>query len=192
MTLDEIVADYIREYRPARQAEERFFSGLAGLAEAIGHAARPGGRKHPHQYRLPNALLDEADRRLQRLASELAQAADFAALHGLVERTIGPMRGIADLAVYDLAHRIGMHLGKAPELVYLHSGTKKGAAVLGFRGKTLDPRLLPPAFLRLTPAEIEDCLCTYKAQLGGDVVRARSSAAAARCAPETPRARPRC
>ena len=68
-----IVADYIREYRPGRRAEERFFTGLAGLGEAISHAVRPGGRKHPHQYRLPNALLDEAERRQQRLASELAQ-----------------------------------------------------------------------------------------------------------------------
>jgi hypothetical protein len=61
--------------------------------------------------------------------------------------------------MYDLAHRIGMHLGKLSELVYLHSGTKKGAAVLGFDGKVLDPRLLLSPFSRLTPAEIEDCLC---------------------------------
>jgi hypothetical protein len=49
--------------------------------------------------------------------------------------------------VYDIAHRIGAFLRKAPALVYLHRGTKEGAAILGFKGKTIDPKLLPPAFL---------------------------------------------
>jgi hypothetical protein len=69
--------------------------------------------------------------------------------------------------VYDIAHRIGAYLGKPPALVYLHRGTKKGAANLGFRGETLDPAMLPSPFSRLTPSEIEDCLCIYKDELRG-------------------------
>jgi hypothetical protein len=51
---------------------------------------------------------------------------------------------------------IGAFLGKSPELVYLHSGTKIGAAALGLSGKTIYPNELPPPFSRLTVAECED------------------------------------
>jgi hypothetical protein len=106
-----------------------------------------------------------AEERLQAAARRLANARDFDALHELVEREIGSIQGIGKLMVYDIAQRIGAYLGKAPRLVYLHRGTKQGAAVLGFRGETLDPAVLPTAFLQLTPAEIEDCLCIYKDEL---------------------------
>jgi hypothetical protein len=192
MKLDEIVADYIRDYRPRGQAEARFFRSLGSLAEAIGHAARPRGCKHPHQYLIPPALLDEAERRLRRAAPELTLAIDFAVLYGLVKRDAGSIRGIGELAVYDIAHRIGMHCGKAPELVYLHRGAREGAAILGFRGKTLDPKRLPSAFSRLTAAEIEDCLCIYKRELAGLAPKMRPPGATSYCLPETPRVRSRC
>jgi hypothetical protein len=82
-----------------------------------------------------------------------------------VEREIGSVQGIGKLMVYDIAHRIGAYLRKSPMLVYLHRGTKEGAAVLGFHGETLDPAVLPTAFSQPTPAEIEDCLCIYKDEL---------------------------
>jgi hypothetical protein len=53
-------------------------------------------------------------------------------------------------------------LGESPELVYLHSGTKIGAAALSLTGKAIHPNELPPPFSRLTAAECEDCLCIYK------------------------------
>jgi hypothetical protein len=192
MTLDEIVADYIRDYRPRGQAEARFFRSLASLAESISHAVRPGGRKHSHQYLIAPALLDEAERRLRRAAPELAPAMDFAVLYSLVERDAGSIHGIGELAVYDIAHRIGMHLGKAPELVYLHRGARKGAAILGFRGKTLAPKLLPPAFSRLTAAEIEDCLCIYKRELAGVAPRVRPLTGTNHCLPERPHVHSKC
>jgi hypothetical protein len=192
MTLDEIVRNYIRQHRPSGQADAAFFNGLASPAEAISHAVRPYGRKHCHQYLIPPALLDEAERRLQRIAPDLVQAKDFTALHGLVERKAGSIHGIGELTVYDIAHRVGMYLGKVPEFVYLHRGTKKGAAVLSFRGKVLDPRLLPSAFSLLTAAEIEDCLCIYTHELAGGKPPGRIPAATNRCLRERPRARPRC
>lgn len=91
----------------------------------------------------------------------------FDALHEAVKREIASVHGIGKLMVYDIAHRIGAYLGKPPTLIYLHRGTKEGAAVLGFRGETLDPAKLPSAFARLAPAEIEDCLRIYKDQLQG-------------------------
>jgi hypothetical protein len=190
MTLNEIVDNYIRESRPHGQAEARFFKTLASLAEAISHAVRPGGRKHSHQYLIPTARLDEAERCLLRIAPELAQATDFSDLLGLVEREAGSIHGIGDLTVYDVAHRLGMHLHTAPDLVYLHRGTKKRAAVLGFRGKVLDPKMLPSVFSRLSAAEIEDCLCIYHRELlGSGAPRLRHPAATSRCVPDRPHAR---
>ena len=192
MTLDEIVTDYIQHYRPRGRAEADFFGGLASLPEAISHAVRPRGRKHSHQNLIPSVLLDEAERRLQLAAPELAHATDFAALYDLVGRHAGAIHGIGELTVYDISHRIGIYLGKPPELVYLHRGVKDGAAVLGFRGKTLDTRLLPSAFSRLTAAEIEDCLCIYKRDLAGVVSRLRPLAARRHRLQQKPRARSKC
>jgi hypothetical protein len=71
------------------------------------------------------------------------------------------MRGIGALTVYDISHRISAHFRKGPELVYLHAGTRVGARVFNIRGDSFDPRVLPKAFSRLAPYEIEDCLCIY-------------------------------
>jgi len=168
MTLDEIVNDYIREYRDDARAEMDIFRCEKSRASAIRRAALsqfPNGKRHPHQRLTPQRLLDLAEGRLQVTAKRLAGASDFDALHEIVKHEIGSVHGIGKLMVYDIAHRIGAYLGKSPTLVYLHRGTKEGAAILGLRGDTLDPAMLPRAFSRLTPAEIEDCLCIYKEQL---------------------------
>ena len=75
------------------------------------------------------------------------------------------MRGIGELAVYDIACRIGAFLGFRPDRVYLHAGTREGARALGLRGASVRKIDLPGAFGCLSPAEIEDCLCIYKADI---------------------------
>ncbi len=80
----------------------------------------------------------------------------------MVSDIIGPIDGIAELTVYDIAHRIGAFLKLELRLVYLHRGTAKGARELGFRGRTVEVSRLPKAFHRLSAAELEDCLCIYK------------------------------
>jgi hypothetical protein len=170
MSPEEAVSDYILRYRAFARVEMQTFEKETTLRAAIRRAALcllPDGRRHPHQYRIPKPLLEEAEVRLQAIAGKLQRAADFAALHGVVEAEMDSLYGIAALTVYDIAHRIGAYLKKAPELVYLHRGTKAGAAVFGLRGVTVDAKQLPTAFPRLTPAEIEDCLCIYKDQLRG-------------------------
>jgi hypothetical protein len=165
MTLDEIVSDYIREYRKDTRAEMRVFEIQRSPSEAIRAAALcewQDGKRHPHQRRIPKAVLELAEARLQAVARSLSKARDFAALHQLVEREIGGIRGIGALTVYDISHRIGAHFGKAPRLVYLHAGARIGARSLNISGDSFDPDILPPAFSRLAPSEIEDCLCIYK------------------------------
>ena len=78
---------------------------------------------------------------------------------------IGGIHGIGELAVYDIACRIGAFLGLSPERVYLHAGTREGARALGLRGASVRKMDLPRAFGRLSPGEIEDCLCIYNADI---------------------------
>lgn len=170
MTFDDIVSDYILNYRDAARAEMETFRCERNRPAAIRRAALcefPDGKRHPHQCLIPKRLLELAEERLQAAAKRIADARDFDALHEIVDREIGSVRGIGELMVYDIAHRIGAHFGKAPKMTYLHRGVKEGAAALGFRGKSLDPAMLPAPFSRLTPAEIEDCLCIYKGELRG-------------------------
>jgi hypothetical protein len=177
MTLEEIVSDYIRQYRNNARAEMRFFEIQRSPSEAIRKAALcilPTGKRHPHQRRIPKAVLEQAEARLQAIGHSLAKATDFAGLHQLVEGEIGGIRGVGALTVYDIAHRIGAHFGRTPELVYLHAGTRTGARVFNIGGDAFDPKKLPRAFSRLTPAEIEDCLCIYKDELRGSTLARRS------------------
>jgi hypothetical protein len=190
MTLHEIVNDYIRTQRPYTGEEMMDFANEPSPSAAIRRAAlceTKDGKRHAHQRRIPRALLEHVEAKLQTIRRKFYKAADFAALHGLVEEEIGSIRGIGALAVYDIAHRIGAHFGKAPERVYLHAGVRVGARALGISGDSFDPKILPKPFARLAPSEIEDCLCIYKDDLTGgarDNFRRRSDCAVAK--------RPRC
>jgi hypothetical protein len=184
MTLDEIVSDYIDEYRDRARAEIRFFEIQRGPSAAIRKAALcelPSGKRHPHQRRIPGALLEQVEARLQGIGRKLAKTADFAALHRAVDDQIGGIKGVGALTVYDIAHRIGAHFGKAPGLVYLHAGTRTGARAFNIGGDSFDPKILPKAFSRLAPSEIEDCLCIYKDELR-DATRSRAMRHKSGCA----------
>jgi len=176
MTFDGIVSAYIREHRENARKEMRFFENQRHTPEVIRKAALcelPDGKRHPHQYRIPRLSLEQAEARLQSVAKKLVRARDFGSLHDLVEAEIASIYRVSELTIYDIAHRIGAYLRKAPRLVYLHRGTRIGATAFGLHGRTIDPKQLPAAFFRLTPAEIEDCLCIYKDELKAD--RGRTS-----------------
>jgi len=170
MTCDEIVSDYIRRFRDGAQAEMRSFEKERNLSTAIRRAALcelPDRKRHPHQRRIPRRVLEEAELRLQSVERSLAKASDFDAVHRLVDQEVGDLKGIGALTVYDISHRIGAYIGKAPKRVYLHAGTRIGAQVFGIEDDSIDRGVLPKPFSRLTPAEIEDCLCIYKDDLKG-------------------------
>jgi hypothetical protein len=161
----EVVDAYIRDHRDAGQDERRFYASQSSLADAVEAAALcelPDGKRHPHQRRIPGRVLRQAATAL----TNAGFAVDtFDELHEVVRTTIGPLRGIGELAVYDIAYRIGAHLGLEPDEVYLHAGTREGARALGLGGATLRKDELPKAFHRLSVGEIEDCLCSYKDDL---------------------------
>jgi hypothetical protein len=168
MSLDEIIGDYIRNYRDAARGEMRFFEIQRSPSAAIRKAALcelPSGKRHPHQRRIPRALLEQVEARLQAIGRKLAKAPDFDMLHRTVKDEVGGIKGIGALTVYDIAHRLGAHFGKVPQLVYLHAGTRTGVRVFNISGDSFDPRILPKAFSRLAPSELEDCLCICKDEL---------------------------
>ena len=164
MTPDQVVALYIRDKRPAVRKQKSFFASLT-LSEAIREAA---SKKHgTHQYRLPRAALRDAAKRLLRSKLRLASSPSFRQLIRSVQEIIGPIFGIGELTIYDVSVRIGYNVGLSPEIVYLHAGAADGAAALEVGGATVPRDKFPSALLRLSAAEIENCLCIYKDQLWG-------------------------
>jgi hypothetical protein len=167
---DEVVADYLARYAANAKYEMHWFGERQPLADAIIHACESrieSGRdgrliRHPHQCFIPASALLEAAVRLSERKGEIAAIRDFRRLHDLVEVTIGPIAGIGELTIYDVAHRIGAHTGAALTEVYVHRGARKGARALGFHGrKTIAMYELPGALQRLTAAQAEDALCIY-------------------------------
>jgi hypothetical protein len=170
MAFDQIVSHYIRTQRPHARAEMTDFANEPSASAAIRRAAlceTVDGKRHPHQRRIPKALLEDVETKLQAVRRKLSNAADFTALHRLVDEEIRSLKGIGALTVYDIAQRIGAYFGKAPERVYLHAGTRVGAGTFGISGNSFDPKILPKPFARLAASEIEDCLCIYKSELMG-------------------------
>ena len=98
---------------------------------------------------------------------EITVAADFAAVHELIEAAIANISRIGELAVYDIAHRVGAYRGLHPEEIYLHAGTREGAKALGLPAnrKSLPMSCLPAGLRSLSAEEAEDLLCIYRKTL---------------------------
>ena len=166
ITLRSIVDEYIADYRDAARREMEFYDSRhqRSLRHAVRIAAlskMADGKRHPHQRRLPSRVLESAAEALAGV--DFRSSETFADLHGLVERTVAGIKGIGDLAIYDIAQRIGSYLELPPDAVYLHAGTRRGArALLGPTDRVLPLAVFPKDLRSLTAAELEDCLCIYK------------------------------
>ncbi len=159
-----IVARYIRDHRAPAAAEMRYYASQPSLRKAVELAALAvtcHGKRHAHQRRIPRKVLQKAKARLTPMRLDLYHS--FHALHAAIDQRIRSIPGVGPLMVYDIATRIGAYLRRQPEYVYLHAGTRDGARILGLAaGAFIDPAALPSAFKRLSPREIEDCLCIYR------------------------------
>ncbi|HEY6139608.1 MAG TPA: hypothetical protein VI670_17740 [Thermoanaerobaculia bacterium] len=163
------ICEHYRQTNQRLQFERLRFSRLT-MHEAIERAAK-GQRpvesrwiRCAHHTRKPRVALHEAARRLLALDRAIAAARDFDALHELVGRTTSGLKRLGPLYRYDVAPRIGHKTGVAPNCVYLHAGTRTGAAALDLDvDREKIPRQEFPAPLSsFTAAEIEDILCIYK------------------------------
>ena len=116
MTLEEIVSDYMHEYRNNARAEMRFF-------EISAVRRRRSTRPRFASCQAASVILISAE---FRALSWNRSRQDFWEGGGRLPRIasagedeIGSINGIGALAVYDIAHRIGAYLGKFPMLVYV-------------------------------------------------------------------------
>ncbi len=169
--LEEIVADYIAEYRK-KSEEELLFYAEKSFLEVVNLAAEAKGLWegiHDHQKKYGVAAkLPVFAQSLLKALPELAKSRSFENLYDSVWAR--KVKGVGKLTVYDTALRIGAHLKIEPRDVYLHCGTKEGAKNLGIsqRGRrSVSVDEFPAAFRKLKPREIEDCLCIYKNSFQG-------------------------
>jgi hypothetical protein len=170
-TYAQIVADYRRHYDDD-VARYRAFFGDGSLApgEAVrraGLSLRDDGTVHPHQRRLGRLLMAEAAAILTPLAPALMAATNFDELHRTIDLHLRAVGGFGELAIYDIAQRLGWYRNMEPSAIYLHCGTREGAKALGLStsGRTLALAALPPELRVLSPSQLEDVLCIYKNDL---------------------------
>lgn len=167
-TLEGIVAAYLHDYAEGEARYLRFYQIQKTLPDAITKAALaalPNGGRFSHQWRIPGLVLVKARDALLKL--DYSNVRSFAELYEKVAAALRPIRGIGILTIYDTAHRLGAYLKLSPDQVYLHAGVRVGAKALGlgeWRAK-LPMSAFPPAFQRLRPEQVEDCLCIYNRQL---------------------------
>ncbi len=123
------------------------------------------GKINPHQRRLKTENLKKFNDNLLAKNKDVLKVKNFSELLKIIEDC--KVKGIGDLACYDVANRIGCYFGKHPEFVYLHAGTKKGFEKLlkvKAKNKFLNKGDLPEPFRSsdLDCHAIEDILCIYK------------------------------
>jgi hypothetical protein len=130
-------------------------------------ATNADGKMHAHQRRVGRRVLTKARTALLSKLTEIEACGSFDDLLTLIESATSQIDRFGELAAYDTALRIGAWLKLSPEAVYLHAGTRKGAASLGI-GKgvqCVQMREMPVELRRLSPDQVEDLLCIFKEHL---------------------------
>ena len=153
--------------RPNSEREIEFFRKMPSLELAVHHAALATdsrGKRYGHQCRITQASLKRAKQILSQSFHKIEKCCSFHELHSLLTETLGAVRGLGELYIYDTAFRLGAFRRLAPEFVYLHRGTRTGAQALGLEtsGSHLAVDDLPKPLRSLAPHELEDFLCIYK------------------------------
>jgi hypothetical protein len=165
--LDDIIRDYIDNYREGASRELSFYGATSPLTEVIrlaANAIREDGKRHDHQRRIPGSALARFGRTLLSIELELGKAKSFAELYAVVRVAAANLKYIGELTIYDTTLRVAAKLGLSPQEVYLHAGTRRGAALFGIdtaKG-SIPQSSLPAEFQKLEPCESEDVLCIYK------------------------------
>lgn len=99
-------------------------SDLASAISVASLSKNHFSKKHDHQRRLKNEILESFKKKLLNKQNEIQNVADFDSLMTIIEGC--RIKGVGEVACYDIANRIGSYLSKQPDFVYLHAGTRKG------------------------------------------------------------------
>ena len=125
MNLQRLVRIYVRNHGPQANDELNWFRQqprLSAIIRFAGLATNGKGKRFPHQRRLRKTNLRQACESLLTNEKRIKQCKDFDELFTLLDRLLGPTKGIGELYIYDVALRIGARLGFLPTKVYLHRG----------------------------------------------------------------------
>lgn len=169
-SLSGIVRSYRRFNEQGANEEREYFEGIKDLKDAIRHAGLAvDGRdkRYGHQCWIPGDVLIEVEEALQRRRKEIKACTTFHELWSLITDVTDGIHGAGELIAYDATLRLGAHLNLLPAHVYLHAGTREGAANLGLAVNRpyVDVGEFPRELQALEPEQIEDVLCIYKTHL---------------------------
>jgi len=168
--LETLVEEYLGKYSGDHLVDLESFIDPSGDERTLYLAATArnrDGKKHPHQRRIPLATLEAGASTLLSHLVDLQSCKSFDQLHVLVQSITEGIKGLGPLYIYDTALRFGYSKKLVPEMVYLHSGTLKGARKLGLRSTTMTllKEHLPSGLSRLSSMDTEDFLCRFKNRL---------------------------
>lgn len=183
-SLTTMAREYIRLVRPRVEREAQRFRAMPNLAAVIREAAlarREDGKCHGHQRRVGFVRLRAFERALQKRRRRISRCETFDDLYTVIWEC--RTTRVGRLTVYDTATRIGAYLGLEPERVYLHTGARAGARILGIHasGWSIPMSVIPRAWRQLSPAEVEDCLCIFKRELDQMIANPVVGSTQARC-----------
>jgi len=168
-TLDGLIEDYIINHKTYLDKDINYYKGI-NLEKAILYSVfgkTDKRKKHPHQYRLKNSLLDLVSKLILENKKQLLLCKSFDEILTCINKITKSTKGFGPLAIYDTSLRIASNLGYMPEKIYLHCGTFIGAKNLGLNIKKgyLYTDELPREFYKINEVDIEACLCIYKDKL---------------------------
>lgn len=155
------------------------------ISDLITDYAKSENAKNVKKRKLSDALIHrlQCDRKenginvstrwLERINKELSSfddCDDFKSIKAKVEKLAQEFYGIGELTIYDTATCVACPKGIYPDGVYLHAGTRVGAAaIMNVNGRRVVPKSefvqVCPAFEQLDPIQIEDFLCVYSPYL---------------------------
>ena|ERR1051326_3124996 len=163
-----IIRHYERHHRPHSEAEMLWFRRQPSFEQVLytaANARNENGKRYSHQYRIKKEALKEVAAKLLEVSQQLKECTSFHQIWLLLDRLLSTIPGIGELYVYDTAFRIGAHKGLLPERVYIHAGTRSGAAAFGIiasQSDWIEIDELPLELQTVPPHEVEDILCIYK------------------------------
>ena len=164
--LEEMLDCYCRSFRPNLAAYLKIFQDMElskAIAMASGAICPCCGKRHPHQSRLPSAVLKSFTVELQKLQGQMETAKDFEELLTVICGI--RIHGIGPVTQYDAALRIAACLSKLPQrFVYFHGH----ALIPGRRSKRpLEISAFHELFQKheMKAYEIEEFLCCFQSLL---------------------------
>lgn len=168
MLIRVLIRQYKKYNRPSLNKYLNIYKSFLKIDDVITCATLgklPQGKKHFHQNRLKNDVMESVKNKLLRRKEEINNCSKFYQIINIVEEEAES--GFGELAIYDTSLRIGAFLGVYPEEVYLHAGTLKGAKAIGLQTqkKKIPLSDIPNGLKSLKVYEIEDFLCIYKNKL---------------------------